>query len=258
MAVKQYYHDIDQLNVGQLIGSRVQNISTSSRTGLSLSADNKGLMVWDTDLNTLFIWSGSSWVEWSANVIGDVVFRGVIDAGDFDEALPNVEAGSQYIAGGAGTLAFTNTAFTYTPNATVEEGDMFIVTSASTIHVIQRNIDQATDSVAGIVKLADNATTTAGSDATTAVTPASLEENLNSKSYTKQYTVEVDLVAGTPKNVAHNLNLQDQDAFVINTTINNEVISLDVDSVDEDNLTVTSLVALSGVRVTVIGAEDNS
>ena len=53
MATKKFYHDIDMLNVGELKGARLQNITTSDKTTLasSLGSGNKGLQVWDTDLD---------------------------------------------------------------------------------------------------------------------------------------------------------------------------------------------------------------
>jgi hypothetical protein len=59
--------------------------------------------------------------------------------------------------------------------------------------------------------------------------------------------------AGTPDTVTHNLALSDRDAFIINLMHNNSQISLDVDSVDANSLTLTSLVPLTGVKVTIIG-----
>jgi len=59
---KEFYHDID-LKANQLFNSRLQNITTASRTtlGASLSTADKGYVVYDTDLLSLFLWDGTQW-----------------------------------------------------------------------------------------------------------------------------------------------------------------------------------------------------
>lgn len=70
------------------------------------------------------------------------------------------------------------------------------------------------------------------------------------------YFDTVDLVAGVPLSVAHNLGLVDKDAFDIRAyqpggTGNS--INLDVDGVDANNLTVTSLLPRLGVKLFITG-----
>lgn len=73
---------------------------------------------------------------------------------------------------------------------------------------------------------------------------------------TVAYFATVDLVAGVPLNVAHNLALVDKDAFNIRAYqpggTGNQV-NLDVDGVDANNLTITSLLPRLGVKIFVTG-----
>ena len=59
---KEYYHNIDLL-ANQLLNSRLHNITTAARIilGSTLTAQNKGYQVYDTDLLTPFYWSGYTW-----------------------------------------------------------------------------------------------------------------------------------------------------------------------------------------------------
>lgn len=69
----------------------------------------------------------------------------------------------------------------------------------------------------------------------------------------KHYFATVNLVAGTPLNVSHALNLANANGFVVNTTFGGSQVSLDIDVVDANTIALTSLVPLTGVNVTVIG-----
>ena len=105
---KKFYHNIDLLNVGQLIGARSQVVTTAERIALgnTLGTANDGVRVWDTSLKKEFVWDGAFWIEQAITITGDVIFRGVLLEADFSVALPHAEFGSQYKAGEAGTLAF--------------------------------------------------------------------------------------------------------------------------------------------------------
>lgn len=72
MGVKLHENDIDFNKVGQLINSRIQNITTIERASLggTLNSSHKGLIVFDVDLNRLFSWTGSVW-EGNINIPGN-------------------------------------------------------------------------------------------------------------------------------------------------------------------------------------------
>ena len=64
MVSKQFYQDIDMVNVGQLIGTRHQNVNNAYMTAMVtlLGSNNKGLVVWNTDQNKEFVWDGTSFI----------------------------------------------------------------------------------------------------------------------------------------------------------------------------------------------------
>ena len=320
MASKQFYHDIDLVNVGQLVGARLQNVSASAMSTLAgqLGADNKGLTVYNTTDNRIYVYNGAQFDPFQIDTVGDIKFRGIINAGN----AANVEkvSGYQYVVDAAGTLSASGV--TFFPSATVEAGDQVLFTSATEAYVLQRNDVQATETTLGNISLATQAEVNAGTNDTDAVTAKTLhgyvnpefaadrarilateEKNLEQDGRLtaieavnveqnnrlaavetknveqdgrilateeknveqdgrlttleadrlRHYFASVNLTAGTPFTVAHNLNLADKDDFVINTQFGGSQISLDIDSVNANSITLTSLVPLTGVKVTLIG-----
>lgn len=292
MAVKQFYHDIDLVNVGQLVGARLQNVSTTARNALAaqLGAANTGLTVYDTTEKKQYTWDGVMFQADALEVIGSVVFKGEINAAN--AAAVEKEVGFQYVAGEDFTLTLGAgpTAVSYP----LEMGDLVLFTSATTAVVTQRNDVTATEAVSGNIKLATQAEVNAGMVMDEAVTPATLhgyvdpifaakdakdaeqdgrlgvleadvaaieaEQIVQNGRLTsleadrvKHFFATVNLTAGAPATVTHNLNLADRDGFVIRTSFGNSDISLDVDSVGANSLTLTSLVPLTGVKVFIVG-----
>jgi hypothetical protein len=64
MGAQSFYNSIQLHKVNEIVEARLQNITTADRTtlGSSLNSGNKGLVVFDTDLNAIYVWSGSAWV----------------------------------------------------------------------------------------------------------------------------------------------------------------------------------------------------
>lgn len=260
MAIKEFYHDIDLVKVGQLVNARFQNVTTAERNALAatLGAANTGLVVYDTDLKLQMNWDGTQFQTVSIELAGDVVFKGLIDASlpldDAGQPQPVMPvSGYEYVVSVAGTLSLTGV--TFSPNAVVEVGDRVLFTSATQAYVQQRNDVQATETVLGNVRLATQAEVNAGVDALEAVTSATLAGALIANNYVKAKTVTVNVPAGlTGATVTHNLALKDASGYVVNTVdAAGNVISLEVDNVDANSLRVRSLVALTGVKVTVQG-----
>ena len=143
MAVKKFYHDIDLVNVGQLIGARLQNVTNAEKTTLASSLDpsHEGLQVWDTDDNAPYIWDGSAFVRDALVVEGDVVFRGSVDASASLDGTAEAVSGNQYVVSVGGTPSMTGV--TFTPSVAVEPGDLILFTSATAATVLQRNLQDA-------------------------------------------------------------------------------------------------------------------
>ena len=274
MAVKQFYHDIDLVKIGQLINSRAQNVTNAEMTALAatLGTVNKGLFVYNTDQSKNFTWDGTKFAADAVDLAGDVVFRGVITKGD-QTLNPEVElvAGYQYsVSLPAGTTeALVIPGLTIFPTgASIESGDMVLLTSSTNVpgadgivvadqaYVIQRNDEQATETVLGNVRLATQAEVTAGVDALEAITPATLAGALIANQYVKQHHSVVALAGGdVPTTVAHGLNLADSKSLLVSTFDSAGIqISLSVNVVDANTITVNSVVPLTGVSVTVAGA----
>lgn len=235
MAVKQFLHDIDLVSVGQLLNARKQNLTTTQREALAaaLGAAHEGLFVWDTTEKRGYTWNGTAFISEATAVEGDIIFKGVIA----DPATPGLEmvSGYQYAVGAAGTL--TQAGVTFIPSAVVDIGDQVLVTSATEAYVINRNIDD--DRITAV-----EAKNTEQDGRLDAIEGAAVKHFFNT----------YNLAAGTPTAVAHNLALSDKDAFVIRVADSNgSDIGLDIDSVDANSLTLRSLVALTGVKVTVLG-----
>ena len=313
MAIKQFYHDIDLVNVGQLVGARLQNVSSSAMATLAgqLGAGNKGLTVYNTTDNRIYVYNGAGFDPFQIDVAGDIKFRGVINAGN--AATVEKVSGYQYVVDAAGTLSASGV--TFFPNATVEVGDQVLFTSATEAYVLQRNDVQATETTAGNVSLATQAEVNAGTNDTDAITAKTLHGYVNPEfaadrlrlgeieaknveqdgrltsaelrldaveaknveqdgrilateeknvqqdgrlaalEGTQVYTyfATVNLAAATPFTVSHGLNFSNKDAFVIRTALGGSDISLDVDAVNVNSLTLTSLVPLNNVTVYVIG-----
>lgn len=64
MAVKEFFHDIDLVKVGQLANARKQNLTTVQRNALAatLGPENEGLFVWDTTEKRGYTWDGTAFV----------------------------------------------------------------------------------------------------------------------------------------------------------------------------------------------------
>lgn len=64
MAIKKYLHDID-LSTNRLLNARLSPITTAERTALAslYNADDTGVLVYDTDEEAFYGWTGNIWVS---------------------------------------------------------------------------------------------------------------------------------------------------------------------------------------------------
>ena len=106
MSAKQFYHDIDLVGISQLVNARLQNVTNAQMTALAatLTAANTGLVVFNTDQNQQFNWSGSKFDPVAVDLAGDVIFRGVVDATKPLTGQVDNVSGYQYVVGVAGTI----------------------------------------------------------------------------------------------------------------------------------------------------------
>jgi hypothetical protein len=143
---------------------------------------------------------------------------------------------------------------TWEGTTVVEIGDS-VVWDGTAWKFIQGNVIDATETVKGVVELATTAEVITGSDTSRAVTAAGVAAKLSDYKAGKVYFItSASLTANVALTVAHNLALQNRNAFIVNVMDSaHSAINVDVDSVDQNNLTLTSTVALTGVSITVVG-----
>ena len=261
MGAKQFYHDIDLVKVGQVINARTHNVTNAEQSALAatLGPANKGLPVYNTEISAVLYWDGTQFVQQAANMSGGMVFRGVLMAADYDQndggytsGPANTDTGDQYAIGEAGTIDLPGVSVA--PSADVEVGDVLLFSDSSTAYVLQRNDSQATETVAGNVKLATTAVALAGANDTDAITALKLQQKLDQQNYTRGHFEVVTTVALTPYTITHSLNLVDKDAFTINLMDSSgSQVQADVDSVDVNSLTINTFIGVTDLHVTVTG-----
>lgn len=253
MALKDILHDLDLQKTGQLVNTRIQNITTANRTTLAgtLNTTHEGLQVWDTDLKNFFYWNGASFVSGVSNVIGAMVYRGAYS--NLTTTPPTPAIGDVYVLTAAGTLTWATQ--TFNPSAVVQINDQVVYRGTNVWDVLQGNAIETTESSLGVVQLASQAEVNSGANSTKVVTPATLTSFTNTKAFAKTYfNGSITTVANTPLSVTHNLALQNKDSFTISVkNSSGSEVSVDVDSVDVNSLTITTGVALATGKVCIIG-----
>ena len=179
MATKKFLHDIDLVNVGQLKNARIHNVTSTELDTLAgeLGASNRGFIVYNTTDSTLYTWNGSSFDKYTFEVTGDIQFKGFINPSSSSSKTP--VSGHQYIADAAGALSTQGGTITYSPSANVEVGDIVLFTSNTTASIFERNLEQATSTTTGTVKLANQGEVNAGVNSSVAVTPFVLHNYVN-------------------------------------------------------------------------------
>lgn len=68
-------------------GFSCPRLTTAGRTGLSLTANDKGMMVYDTTLSCLCIWNGSAWDIVTSTAVA-TIYTGVVDPEGIVTAVP--------------------------------------------------------------------------------------------------------------------------------------------------------------------------
>ena len=247
MAEANFHVDI-QLNKNSLIGAKIYPLPTSSRTALSLVADDEGLLVFDTTLNTLYAWNGSAWQAAVPTVTGGLILKGGIAANAAQPSSP--ATGDLYVFTSAGTTSWT-------PPATVEVGDQAYWDGAAWQY-IQTNIGQATTGTVGYVQLATQSQVNAGSSSSLVVTPSTLAgyvpaSSLSLRPVRRYSTIITSLVADTPSTVTHGLALNAAAELSVSCYQGGSTVYLAVVLVDANSITIESNTTLSNVTVVCMG-----
>ena len=253
MATRDFYTDLDLQKVSSLVNTRIQNITTTARGTLAgtLNTNHIGLIVFDTDLLQQFYWSGSAFIAGIAPIAGAMIYRGAYASLTVTPTSPAI--GDVYVLTTAGTLAWTTQ--TFNPSAVVQVSDQVVYRGTNVWDVLQGNAVETTATSLGVIQLATQAEVNAGADATKAVTSSTLTSFANTKAFAKTFFLSTaTTIANTAFTVTHNLGLQNKDSFVVSVkSSTGSEISVDVDSVSANALTITTAVAVTGCTVTVIG-----
>lgn len=242
--IKSQNTGLDFQKVGIIKDSLINPVTTAQRTTLAgtLGVNNKGLAAYDTDELKFYVWTGTAFA------VNPVVQSGLTPRGNvaYNATEPvSPLTGDLYVF----TTAGTNT---WNTSDVVQIGD-YVYWDGTIWQFVQGNVVLATTSIAGIVQIATQGEVNTGTDTSKSVTPATLKSWSETKALAKVYFVTgLTLVADTPLTVTHNLGLQNRNSFTFNLMISNSSADVDVDSIDANNLSLTSSVAATA-DITIIG-----
>lgn len=158
MASKKFFVDID-LQKQQLRQVRIENVARAS----GVSSPVSGQMVFDTTVSRMAFYNGTSWEFLNQVAVDTINYKGAIA---HNGSVSNPDVGDMYIFNSAGTA-------TNFGGVVVQVGD-FAIYNGSSWDIIQGNVVAASESTAGIVRLATSAETITGSDNTIATSPADI------------------------------------------------------------------------------------
>lgn len=236
MAQRKFFVDVD-LNQNQLKRAVVEN-RVASGSGVA------GQIAFDTATNKFAFYNGSSWEVVGQLAVDTVNYKGGI-AYNASEPSPK-DQGDMYIFNSGGT----NGSAWWTGSQVVQAGD-FVIYSGSAWDVIQKNVEAASETVAGYVELADDTETNAGTDATRAVSPRRLSDyRLNKKLAASYIESPVNLVANTGYAVTHGFNSTLVQVVVYDST--STQIEVEVVVTSATVVTLTSTSNINGCKVIVI------
>jgi hypothetical protein len=239
--------DLD-MDLNQLLNSRAEN-GTGFATG---GAGSKGRFMYDTTSNRLLYDDGVA-IQSVANlndVAGLLDFKGGYNATTDTPAIAGgvgVLKGDYYVVTVAGTFL----------GVVVEVGDSLFAnqdapTIASQWTIVQGNVVMATETVAGVVKIATQVLTDAGVDDTTAITPKKLKDaSYLPNKYTSPGTVVGGGGPGTV--ITHNLNNAQPGGITILNSGTGAPIRLRMDTFTANTFTIYKNGANITVTVSVNG-----
>lgn len=237
MASKKFFVDID-LQKQQLRQVRIENVVRAS----GVSGPVSGQMVFDTTVNRMAFYNGTTWEFLNQVAVDTINYKGAIA---HNGSVSNPDIGDMYIFNSAGTA-------TNFGGAVVQVGD-FAIFNGTGWDIIQGNVVSASESTAGIVRLADDTETNAGTVNDKAVSPKRLADwaNQNNKTVVRKrvYSSEA-FVALTPKVYTHGIGTDNPIVMVYEDATNAEII---VDIIKgTGTVTITSNSAIISATVVIM------
>lgn len=238
MAQRKFFVDVD-LNKNELKQARLENIAVSGVGGAV-----SGQVAFDTATNKLAFYNGASWEVVGQLAVDTVNYKGSI-AYDAAEPSPK-DQGDMYIFSNGGT----NASAWWTGSQAVQAGD-FIIYSGSAWDVIQKNVEAASESVAGYVRLATINETNDGTDNKLAVSPHNLTKfRLNKKLASTYIADPINLVANTGYPITHGFNSTLVQVVVYDST--SAQIEVEVVITSSTVVTLTSTTNINGCGAIIV------
>jgi hypothetical protein len=240
MAQRKFFVDID-LNQNELKQAVVEN-RVASGAGVA------GQVAFDTVTNKFAFYNGSSWEVVGQLEVDTVNYKGGIA---YDAAEPSTpDQGDMYIF----TTSGTNGDPWWNGSGEVQAGD-FIIYDGSNWDVIQKNVEAASESVAGYVQLATDTETNAGTVDNKAVSPKRLSDyRLNKKLASTYIANPINLVADTGYAIVHGFASELVQVIVYDSS--SQQIEVEVVVTDSSTVTLTSSASLNGCKVIVIAHDE--
>lgn len=274
MAQKNIYVD-HNLNGQSLVNATLNRVGIqvvadatargTLQTTLQGLVETKRILILQNDTKVFYLWDGNGgtgvFESAGGSAAGAMIFRGGLDAAagvsisgatviDGTDTYANIQVGNVWVFTTAGTLPANM------GSHVVEIGDQLIfrgpvagtfatngeLTTASAWTVVQNNVGAASTTTLGLVSLATSTEVrdgSSGSPAPTVISSGDIDARRHSPS-------TFNLVTNTPFAISHNLNTTDV-TVVIRDSAGQEIDVL-VEHTDVNTVTITSNVALTGVK----------
>jgi hypothetical protein len=210
MASKKFFVDID-LQKQQLKQVRIENVVNASGVSTPVS----GQMVFDTTRSRMAFYNGTSWEFLNQVAVDTINYKGAIA---HDGLVSNPDVGDMYIFNSAGTA-------TNFGGAVVQVGD-FAIYNGSSWDIIQGNVVSASESTAGIVRLATSEETITGTDNTIATSPANITAwaTQSDKTVVRKRVYAGEPLSTTPNVLTHGIGSDNPMVMVYEDSTGAEII----------------------------------
>jgi hypothetical protein len=238
MATKQVYANI-HMHGNQLIAARYEN------TAIFPTGPLPGQTFFNTADKKFYGWDGGAWVDLSQVVNSAITVRDEIMNAAANPSFPAspVTGDSYFITTQAGTVG----------GLSVEIGDQLIY-GKSGWFVLQRNLQAATQAIAGFARFATQQEAITATDATTAISPAVLAGFLINFLYARKFRILIaSLAANTPTTITHGLNVVNPSDVVTAAYQDGGEIVVDIKPTTANALTIESNQVLGNVTLVVVG-----
>lgn len=210
MASKKFFVDID-LQKQQLRQVRIENVVNASGVSTPVS----GQMVFDTTRSRMAFYNGTSWEFLNQVAVDTINYKGAIA---HNGSVSNPDIGDMYIFNSAGTA-------TNFGGAVVQVGD-FAIFNGTGWDIIQGNVVSASETTAGIVRLATSAETITGTANDLATSPADITAwaGQSNKTVVRKRVYVGESLSTTPRVLTHAIGTDNPIVMVYEDLTNAEIV----------------------------------